>query len=90
MAYMERNTNFSIEAHTRPKKGTFFWLQVYERVGTSHKGVLRISNDLAGDNRIGAKIKTPEKKKSPYFGPKFNPPPPPPNKKKIPCRISES
>ena len=45
LAYMERNTNFSIEAHTRPKRGTFFWLQVYERVWTSHKGVIRISSD---------------------------------------------
>ena len=91
MACMERNTHFSIEAHTRPKRGTFFWLQVYERVGTSHKGVLRISSDPEIIEQ-GQKSKPLKKKNPPAMD--HNLPPPPPQKKKkkknISCRISES
>ena len=73
MAYMERNTNFSIEAHTRLQRGTFFWLQVYERVWTSHKGVLRISSDPEIIEQ-GQKSKPLKKKNPPAMDHNLTPP----------------
>ena len=70
MAYMERNTNFSIEAHTRPKRGMDF-----AQGGTP-------DFKWPGDNRIGAKIKTPEKKNPPAMDHNLTPPSPPPHPKK--------
>ena len=83
-----RNINFSIEAHTRPKRGTIFWLQVYERVGTSPQGD---TPDFKwpemiewGQKSTPQKIPRASNKPKPkeVSGPKFNP-------QKIPCRISE-